>query len=668
MNRACVNLARNVRALATGFDSPTPQRATEANPARGAAGRLHPQPPLVPVCEDNADMQRGATGMLASDYRVISAGNVEAALAKAIAEPPDLVVMDLAMRGPGGVHLITEMRSRGRLAQIPVIVLAGSADEQSRFKLPAKWVQDYITKPFSEEEVRGRVGVVMKCTRDALQEELARQSEDLSRLTEELIGSRQALKRSRKAARQSERHLRAIFENSVTGVAIADQKGHFRAVNRACQKMFGYSQEELRKLTLIDITHEDDKESNRRILARFRKGEQKVWEAENRYYRKDGKTIWGNLRLSAIPWAGTGPTCIMVSTEDITERKAAEERLHECEKVVESVQNAVVVIDREYRYVIANHVFLTHQGLEREQVLGHSVGEFLDPVVFEAVVRPRLDECFQGNVVKYELRYRYPRLGERDLLLSYFPIEGPTRVDQVACIGEDITERKAAESSMQELAGWILRLEDEERGRMARELHDGTAQLLSALTMNLSVANESAGVLNPRARRALAESVTLADECLREVRTVSYLLHSPELDELGLPSTLARYVHGFVHRSGIQVDFEVSPEFGRLPPEVETTVFRTVQECLTNVHRHSGSGSAHIRLIRGPSQIILEVHDAGIGIAEGTPSGVGLASMRERIKQVGGSLQIDLRHDDLKGAGTTVNVTVPLSRVSAAGV
>jgi signal transduction histidine kinase len=178
--------------------------------------------------------------------------------------------------------------------------------------------------------------------------------------------------------------------------------------------------------------------------------------------------------------------------------------------------------------------------------------------------------------------------------------------------------------------------------------------------MNLSVVSESADVLNPRAQTAMTEAVTLADKCLRELRTISYLLHPRELDELGLESALSRYIDGFVQRSGIQVEVEVSPDLGRLPQDVEMTAFRLVQECLTNIHRHSGSGTARLRLIRGPSNLVLQVEDAGHGIRGDAPSGVGIASMRERVQQLDGSLEIASRP-----SGTTVKATIPLSRVSA---
>ncbi len=236
-------------------------------------------------------------------------------------------------------------------------------------------------------------------------------------------------------------------------------------------------------------------------------------------------------------------------------------------------------------------------------------------------------------------------------------------LDLYAREAADILDRLQTEEELQRshdqlrtLSGRLLTLRDEERRRLARELHDTTAQWLAALSMNLSVLNESADLANRRARAAMAESTALAERCLREIRTVSYLLHPPELDELGLKSALSRYVAGFIKRSGIKVEVEAAPDLGRLPQPVETAVFRIVQECLTNVHRHSGSSTGHVRLIRGSSSLLLEVKDAGHGIGATSTSGVGIASMRERVEQLNGVLQIESRP-----GGTTVTAMIPLS-------
>ena len=154
----------------------------------------------------------------------------------------------------------------------------------------------------------------------------------------------------------------------------------------------------------------------------------------------------------------------------------------------------------------------------------------------------------------------------------------------------------------------------------------------------------------------MTESTTLVGRCLQEIRTISYLLHPPELDELGLESALSRYIDGFIRRSGIQVEVEVTSDLGRVPQAVETTIFRVVQESLTNIRRHAGSATARVRLFGSPSNLVLEVSDAGRGIGDGAPSGVGIASMRERVEQLNGRLEIASH-----SSGTSVKATIPLS-------
>ena len=245
------------------------------------------------------------------------------------------------------------------------------------------------------------------------------------------------------------------------------------------------------------------------------------------------------------------------------------------------------------------------------------------------------------------------RPSERDLyMLDLYAREAADVLENI----QAAQELQRSFDELRALSGRLLRLEDEERRRLARELHDTTAQWLAALSMNLSVLSESAGLLNARGRAAMSESTTLADRCLREIRTVSYLLHPHELDELGLESALSRYIDGFIRRSGIQVEVEVTSDLGRVPQAVETTIFRVVQESLTNIRRHAGSATARVSLLRSPSNLVLEVSDAGRGIVDDAPSGVGIASMRERVEQLNGLLEI-ASHT----SGTRVKATIPLS-------
>jgi len=231
----------------------------------------------------------------------------------------------------------------------------------------------------------------------------------------------------------------------------------------------------------------------------------------------------------------------------------------------------------------------------------------------------------------------------------------------------DLTERKQGEEALRGLSTRLLQLQDEERRRIARELHDAIGQNLVGLVTNLTLAHKSARTLNPKARQALSGSLEVAERSLKEMRTLSYLLHPPLLDEDGLASALAWYVKGFAERSEIKVDLKVSPRFGRLPQEIETTLFRVVQESLTNVHRHSKSPTASIRLSRRATGVKLEITDKGQGMPtkalhSGNQNsgqlGVGIMGMSERARQLGGRLEIDSSR-----RGTTVRVVIPLREV-----
>ena len=224
----------------------------------------------------------------------------------------------------------------------------------------------------------------------------------------------------------------------------------------------------------------------------------------------------------------------------------------------------------------------------------------------------------------------------------------------------DRSERKRVETALHQLSGRLLELQDDERRRIALELHDTTAQNLAVLSMNLHAVQDK--ILGAKPRQALLESLELAERCSQEIRTLSYLLHPPLLDELGLMSALRSYTAGYTQRTGIQTELKMA-EIGRLPRDIEITLFRIVQEALTNVHRHSGSSKAEIRMIRDPREVHLHVTDFGRGvppgsldlISEGASLGVGIAGMRERARQLGGQLKVAS-----SGSGTTITANLPL--------
>jgi two-component system CheB/CheR fusion protein len=236
----------------------------------------------------------------------------------------------------------------------------------------------------------------------------------------------------------------------------------------------------------------------------------------------------------------------------------------------------------------------------------------------------------------------------------------------------DVTEKMEAqrrlqesEESLRELSLSLLRIQDEERRRIGRDLHDSVGQYLSALKLKLDLLHEAKSHGPERLARDVDECVRLADESLKELRTVSHLLYPPMLDEMGLSQSVQWYVAGFQDRSGIKMALELDERFPRLPQETELAVYRVLQESLTNVHRHSGSETASVRLAVRDGAAVLEVRDQGQGSpdrpADPSKWGVGLRSMHERVRQLGGTLAMESSEK-----GTTVTVAVPIQARRAA--
>lgn len=285
--------------------------------------------PTVLVVEDNTDMRHFIADVLAADYRVVAAADGAQALARALAEPPDLVVTDLMLPRLGGDQLVARMRSEPSLAAVPVLVLSAKGDEALRARLLEESVQDYVTKPFSAHELRARVRnlVMMKCSRDALQRELVSQSGDLSELTRELIANQRALQRSVEAVMESEHRWRALFEHSPVGIGLVDASGQIRATNPAFQDMLGYSREEIRSCSLLKITPEEDHATMQARIAQLVAGEVREYHLQRRYQRKDGRVVWANTSVAILPATQSAPRMLVVVAEDITEARRAAEAL-----------------------------------------------------------------------------------------------------------------------------------------------------------------------------------------------------------------------------------------------------------------------------------------------------------------------------------------------------
>ena len=226
---------------------------------------------------------------------------------------------------------------------------------------------------------------------------------------------------------------------------------------------------------------------------------------------------------------------------------------------------------------------------------------------------------------------------------------------------QEVVKRTRAEEELRNLSGRLLQMQDNERRRLARELHDSTGQVLAAIKMNLSLAGGQLADTGANIPGWLQQSVQLTDQAISEIRTMSYLLHPPMLDEAGLLHALQWYANGFIQRSNVQIELHLPSKVARLAPEVELAVFRIVQECLTNIHRHSRSQKADISLTTDANELVVAIRDYGTGIVGAAESrvnttfGVGFLGMTERVKQLGGSLSVIAANP-----GTCVQACLPL--------
>lgn len=311
-----------------------------AAPALGhALGSAQAQPPapLAPraglahilVVEDNQDLLHFLYDVLIDSYNVTLAADGAAALEAALKHPPDLIITDLMMPQVDGVQLIRQLRALAQFRQVPAIVLTARADDALRDTLLEEFVQDYLTKPFSPQELRARVHnlITVKRSVELLQSELASQASDVGELTAALVKQRKSLQDSLHALQGSERRWWGLYENTAVGIAMADGEGRILIANPALRKMLGYGEGEIRGVSLIEITQASERILTERNVHGLMDGAMPSYQLEKRYERRDGGYLWANVSASRIPAVnGEGPW-LAVIVEDISARKQAQSEL-----------------------------------------------------------------------------------------------------------------------------------------------------------------------------------------------------------------------------------------------------------------------------------------------------------------------------------------------------
>jgi len=382
-------------------------------------------------------------------------------------------------------------------------------------------------------------------------------------------------------------------------------------------------------------------------------------EDELRMRRADGEYRWFLVRTvplrdeqgNVVKWYGV--------SIDIDDRKQAESRSR---TLLDAIPQQIWSGPPDGTLDYCNERWRSYMGLGLEELQGAGWQSILHPDDRERVLKAWQESVTNGTTYEQEERHRGADGTYRWFLARGLPLrDAEGRIVRWYGTNTDIEDRKQTEGELRRLSGQLLRLQDEERRRIARDLHDSTGQDLVALATTLSELHASIPSSSRKLRKLARQCQGLADQCIREVRTLSYLLHPPMLDEAGLEDAIRHYAGGFTERTGIAVELEISPCLGRMKPGIELTLFRVVQESLTNIQRHSGSPQSKIWIERDPGRITLEISDKGSGISgnlrRGELSfglGVGIPSMHERVELIGGRLDIDS-----SSSGTTVRATIP---------
>ncbi len=508
--------------------------------------------------------------------------------------------------------------------------------------------------------------------------------------------------RSAEALRQSEERFRAIVEASPECVKLVAPDGTLLHMNAAGLAMVGApSAEALAGQNVYDLVVPEDRE-------RFRAFNEKVCRGEKGSLEFEISSLLGARRqmdTRAVPLRQPDGQIVHLGiTRDVTVRKRAERAAGLLAAIVDSSDDAI--ISKNLNGVITSW----NKGAER--LFGYTPDEAIGQHITLIIPTDRRGEeteiiarIKRGDRVDHfeTVRIRKDRT-LLDISLTISPVKDLNgNVTGASKVARDITDRKRADQELREsesrfralsekldsevrartrelelsnadvlrqshhlreLSWQMLRMQDDERRHIARELHDSAGQLLTVLAMNLATLSRKAREKAPELAESAEDARELVHQLTGEIRTNSYLLHPPLLDEEGLQSAVSWYVRGLAERSGLDISFKISEGFGRLPREMELAVFRLVQESLTNIHRHSGSKRAMIEILRTPEQVLLEIRDEGKGISreklaeiQSRGAGFGIRGMRERARQFDGEMTIDSN-----GQGTLFRVTIPMSK------
>jgi len=473
-----------------------------------------------------------------------------------------------------------------------------------------------------------------------------------------------------------------FFIDAVEEYAIfmLDQNGRIASWNAGAERAKGYKPQEILGHHFSVFYREEDRRVGKpdkllEIAAKQGRVADEGWRV-----RKDGTLFWASVTITAIRDGKGDLIGFGKVTRDLTERKQREELLRQSEErfrlLIEGVQDyAIFMLDEKGHVTSWNVGAQRINGYEADEIIGEHFSRFYP----EEDIRSG-KPAWELDVAQREGRledegWRIRKDGSRfwaNVIITAVR-DSSGRLLGFSKVTRDFTERlrarlaleasekrlKESEKNLRDLSLHLLRTQDEERRKIGREIHDSVGQYLAALKMKLDLLGTT-----PEISKAAAECSNLLDECMKEVRTISYLLYPPMLEEVGLKSAVPWYLKGFSSRSGIETTFTISDNFARVSRDAELVLFRVLQEALTNVQRHSQSKTADIELCRLPDSVCLRITDYGKGVPSSVLEqgehdwmgslGVGIRGMSERLRQLGGALTLSSNN-----GRTEVFATIP---------
>ena len=477
---------------------------------------------------------------------------------------------------------------------------------------------------------------------------------------------------TQRALRENERNYRILL-NSLKDHAVLtlDPHGYVTNWHNAAERMLGFSGKEALGMHFSRFYPSEDISSEKPIREIDQVLREGRFEGEGWRVRKDGSRFWAEVVIAQLRDDEGQLLGFAVVTRDISERKRTEEELAKRESLLAEAESLANLGSWELDLRTGEMTW----SLQLYRILGYDPAQTM-PTFAEFARLIQLD-------LNYEMHHDSPSVPSHrypiESVIRWELLDGSARIlhtrawpshsggEPLRMIGttEDVTERTKQETELRRLSRQLLHARDAEQRRIARDLHETAVQSMAAIKMMLGRIRNMVPKSSKRARDLVRSTTVVADEIIREVRTISHLMHPPLLDEGGLYPALHWYARGFSERSGIAANLQMDEVFGRLPRDTDITIFRIVQEALTNVHRHSSSRDAIIRVMRSGASVRVEIEDHGKGMPllagpageKDVQLGVGTAGMRERVAQLSGKFEIR----SAPAKGTVVTAILPAS-------